>query len=165
MKSILLAVLAGVIAGCAGIRKTVDYDPAVSFHEYERFEWATDAAGIEDSDDRMSIRQAFEAYLLMSGYERVTANPDFLVHFHMGPEGFDFPEAYRTLGYRPSRNLPINMDGRFIPPDALIFDVIDRDTRELVWRGVATRVFDVLTGRFVRMELGVDLIMRDFPPG
>lgn len=164
MKQLFLVVLAGVVSGCAGIRKTVEFDPAVNFGEYEHFEWATDAAGIEDSDDRMAIRAVFDRYLKARGYRWVRANPDFLVHFHMAPEGIDFPEAYRTLGYRPSRNLPINLDGRSYPPDALIFDVIDRASRELVWRGVATRVFDAETGRFVRMELGVEVIMRGFPP-
>ncbi len=164
MKPLILVVLAGLASGCAGIRKTVEYDPSVSFHEYERFEWATDAAGVEDSEERMAIRAVFDAYLTAGGYRWVRANPDFLVHFHMAPDGIDFPEAYRTLGYRPSRNLPINLDGRSYPADALIFDVIDRDSRELVWRGMATRVFDGETGRFVRMELGVEVIMRGFPP-
>jgi len=166
MKTLLLLVVALASSGCAGIRKTVDYDPAVSFHEYEGFGWATDAAGVEESDERKAVRAVFDAYLTAGGYRWVRgANPDFLVHFHMAPEGFDFPEAYRTLGYRPSRNLPINLDGRLYSSDALVFDVIDRESRELVWRGVATRVFDGLTGAFVNMELAVELLLRSFPPG
>jgi len=165
MKPLLLLVVALASFGCAGIGKTVDYDPAVSFHEYQRFEWATDAAGVQESDERKAVRAVFDAYLTAGGYRWVRANPDFLVHFHMAPEGFDFPEAYRTLGYRPSRNLPINLDGRLYSSDALVLDVIDRESRELVWRGVATRVFHGLTGAFVRVELGVDILMRSFPPG
>jgi Domain of unknown function (DUF4136) len=165
MRAMIVVVLAALVSGCAGIRKTVNFDETVGFREYERYEWATDAAGLEDSPEHMEIRAEFDKYLRDRGYERVRANPDFLVHLFVAPEGVDFPAAYRTLRYRPSRNLPINLDGRRVSDDALIFDVIDRDSRELVWRGVATRVFDAKTGDFVRMPLGVKIIMRDFPPG
>jgi Domain of unknown function (DUF4136) len=165
MKSLFLVVFVAMMPGCAGIRKTVNYDPTAGFREYERYEWASDAAGLEESPEHLEIRAEFDGYLQEGGYERVTANPDFLVNILLGPEGIDFSAAYKSLRYRPSRNLPINLDGRSYPADALVFDVIDRDSRELVWRGVATRVFDAATGRFVRMRLGVEVIMRDFPPG
>lgn len=165
MKPLLVLGLVAIGSACAGIRTTVEYDPVVSFQGYERYEWATDPAGVTDSPQRLVIHSEFDAHLKARGYQWVRANPDFLVHFHMAPEGVDFPESYRTLGYRPSRNLPVNLDGREYPSDALIFDVIDRDSRELVWRGVATRVFDSATGRFVRMKLGVEILLRGFPPG
>jgi len=164
MKSLILGLLVATTAGCAGIRKSLAYDPTVGFREYERYEWATDAAGVRDSEDRLAIRTEFDGHLKDLGYEWVSANPDFLLHLHLGPDGIDFPAAYRALSYRPSPNLPVNLDGRSYPADALVFDVIDRDSRELVWRGTATRVFDAQTGRFVRMKLGVEIIMRDFPP-
>jgi uncharacterized protein DUF4136 len=165
MRSLLLLGVVAVLSGCAGIRKTVNYDGTVGFREYERYEWAADAAGIEDSTEHLEIRAVFDAHLQSRGYQHVSANPDFLVNIHVAQEGIDFPDAYRRFQYRPSRNLPINLDGRPIPADALVFDVIDRASRELVWRGVATRVFDAATGRFVRMPLGVEILMRDFPPG
>ena len=38
MKPLVLIVFVALTLGCAGIRKTVEYDPAVNFGEYERYE-------------------------------------------------------------------------------------------------------------------------------
>ena len=154
-----------LLQGCAGIRHTADFDPAIGFREYERYEWALDAFGREVPPSHEPVRELVDTALMSRGYSKVSANADFLLHPHLGPEGIDYRAAYRTLEYRPSRNLPINLDGRAHPADALVLDVIDRRSGRLVWRGVATRVFDPDSGRPVRLPLGVEVLLRDFPPG
>jgi len=153
-----------VLQGCAGIRHSSDFDPAIGFREYESYEWALDARGLAVPTSHEAIRDLIDEAFSARGYREVTANADFLVHPHLGPGGIDFRATYQTLEYTPSPNLPLNLDGRDYPADALVLDVIDRGSGRLVWRGVATRVFDPETGRAVRLQLGVEVLMRDFPP-
>ncbi len=166
MKRFLAPVLLFLVFGCAGVRHRVALDPAAPFTDFARYEWAGDAEGVAATDFDLRVRAEFDRRLSERGYRKVEANPDFLVHFHAGPSGIDFAEAYRTLRYRPSEGLPVDLDDRPHGSDELILDVVDRRSRALVWRGVATRAFDPNdTDRlFVRMELAVEVIMRSFPP-
>jgi len=164
MKRVLLIAACAVAGSCAGIRHATDFDPAHGFRGYETYEWALDAHGLEVPEAHHPIREQVDGILRERGYRKVSANADFLIHPHLGPTGMNFREAYGLLDYAPSRNLPVNLDGRDYPADALVLDVIDRRSSLLVWRGSATRVFDAETGRPVRLPPGVEVILRDFPP-
>lgn len=166
MMRLAISVALVLVGGCAGIRQAVDLDPGADFTKFVRYEWAADAENIEPTEFDLRVQAEFDGLLRERGYRKVRANPDFLVHFHAGPLGIDFQRAYRRLRYRPSLGMPVNLDGRPHGADELILDVIDRRSRELVWRGVATRAFDPddEDRLFVRMALAAEVIMRDFPP-
>lgn len=163
----LACLLALLSAGCAGLRHTVDYAPAARFSELETYEWAEAADGKEASDLDARVRAVFDRILRARGYVMVTANPDFLLHVHLGPRGIHFEESYRELRYRPSEGLPGGLDQRVYDSDALILDVIDRRGRVLIWRGATTRAFarDDPDRLFLRVELAAEVLLREFPPG
>ncbi|RMH22774.1 MAG: DUF4136 domain-containing protein [Gemmatimonadetes bacterium] len=161
-----LLLIAGVVTagGCGGVRTNVRFDAVAPFEEYESFEWLP-AVGPDSAValDR-ALHDAVAPLLIARGYEEVEANADFWVYAHAGPRGFDFGRVYRRYRIRPSPGLGADPDPDELGREVLVLDVIDRRRREVVWRGIATRVFAASDGRILRLADAVPALLEPFPP-
>jgi hypothetical protein len=155
----LLSILAAafLLSACSP-RIYVDQDPDAKLGGYHRFAWAPPPPApvhdpILDSqilDDR--VHKAVSADLKGRGYEEVApdANPDFLVTYHTSSKqtvqstgsnfsfGFGFvdafPHSFGAVGFSP--------DVQTRDEGTLMLDVLDAQSKRLVWRGWTTQLLN-----------------------
>ena len=164
-----------VAGGCATTRYDWDFDPGIDFEAYQTFDWLAPPGTVVSDREAfplltLRLKRAFEHELRAIGYEKVDEDPDFLVAFHAAA-GRRLTRTYFTAwGFRyPPRRLPRWRTGVVIMDDyeegSLILDIIDADTEELVWRGVATGFpFGGGTPDRARAEEAARAILEGFPP-
>ena len=150
-----LLLAAALLAGCSP-RVHTEQDQDAKLAGYHRFAWLTPPAGpvrdpILDSQILESrVHKAVTGDLKDRGYEEVApdANPDFLVTYHTsakqtlessGPSfsfGFmdAFPRGFGAVGFGP--------DVRTQDQGTLMLDVLDSQSKRLVWRGWTTELLN-----------------------
>jgi len=155
----LLPLLAGVVllSACAP-RIYVDQAPDAKLGAYHRFAWLSPPPApvrnpILDSqilDER--VHKAVSADLKARGYDEVApdANPDFLVTYHTsakqtlqstGPSfSFGFVDAF-PHGFGAAA-FPIGPDVETRDEGTLMLDVLDAQSKRLVWRGWTTQLLN-----------------------
>jgi Domain of unknown function (DUF4136) len=152
--------LAGVtllLAACAP-RIYTEQDQDAKLTGYHRFAWLTPPAGpvrdpILDSQILESrVHRAVTGDLKARGYEEVQpdANPDFLVTYHTSAKqtlqstgasfsfGFvdAFPRGFGAVGF------PLGPDVETRDEGTLMLDVLDGQSKRLVWRGWTTELLN-----------------------
>ena len=144
---LLIALLAGVAAlACSTLRVSTDYDPAVDFAKFRTYAWLpeeptpTGSPRLDSPLLHERIRKAVDRALEAKGFQRTEA-PDFLVRFDLTSQrkldvstynsGF-----YRGYGYWVS--IP-QTEIREYEEGSLVIDVIDREEKKVVWRGIGQR--------------------------
>lgn len=152
----LFMLLALATFGCS--RKIhIEREPNIAIEQYRTYAWNT----LEVSNashpfyrsvelNQVIIRE-IDKVLAKKGFRRNIGNPDFLVDFHIFVEEQKFQNLVCGAGfYRGERYLPdlsqrmycetpeiVNYDD-----GTLIIDIVDSDTRQLVWRGATNEIID-----------------------
>lgn len=151
----LILLGAALLAGCAP-RIYTEQDQNAKLGGYHRFAWLTPPSGpvrdpILDSQILESrVHHAVSDDLKARGYEEVApdTNPDFLVTYHTsskqtlestGPSfsfGFmdTFPRGFGAVGFGP--------DVHSQDQGTLMLDVLDSQSKRLVWRGWTTELLN-----------------------
>lgn len=152
MKSIsllMLIVFAAASVGCSSISVNHDYDREADFPSYKSFAWVPQqTTAVGDAKQAMQtntlldkrIRNAVNAELESRGMAIDTENPDLLIAYHTGIDqkvnvtdwGYSYPRYYGGWGGG-------NVDVTTYDEGTLIVDLIDYKTKQLVWRGAATK--------------------------
>jgi len=164
----LLLILMLSLTSCAPVPAEYDYDHDYSFWGMHRYAWIDTPltegglAANNNVVDRQIVREV-NARLLAHGFEEVPADSaDFLIAYHVGAKKRIFVDEsgyyYREWGAR-------FHDYRY-HIGTLVLDVIDPESRRLVWRGWATEVVDLgPEGLSERLDKAVDKLLANFPPG
>jgi hypothetical protein len=172
---VLLAFLAAAlltgIAGCATMSVSTDYDQDVDFSEYETFNWVKQKPRVPPRRriDAMlldkRIKDAVEAELSFRGFRRVTGGiPDLLVAYHIGAEN---KVDVSTFGYRygpRGRWVGRHVEVHRYKEGTLILDVVDFDTKQLIWRGTAVGAVYTPSDLERKLLETVGKMLDEFPP-
>jgi hypothetical protein len=179
------ALLAGALAagGCSSMDVTSDFDPAADFRRYRTWDWMPDVgmpgsdSGVTDAMVRGQFQSAVADELLRRGFQLSLDDPDFRVAYHASLEtklrmtvvneyyGYDYLGSYgSTWG-------PAKQGQAALPEDyeqgTLLLDIVDAETRRLVWRGtVQAQVYRDLDAkkREERIREAVKKALAQFPP-
>jgi len=152
-----LLLAAALLVGCSP-RVYTEQDQDAKLQGYHRFAWLTPPPvpvrdPILDSQILESrVHHAVSSDLKARGYEEVApdANPDFLVTYHTsakqtlqstGPSfsfGFidAFPGGFGTVGF------PVGPEVQSRDEGTLMLDVLDAQSKRLVWRGWTTELLN-----------------------
>jgi len=146
--SLRLALAALALAGCSSVDITRDYDKSFDFKALKTYDWAApsgnaaaagpEAALFHSGIVEKHIHNAVNAELAAKGMSRTSSDPDFYVASHLGTEqkinvtSHGYGYGYRWGGYG-------GVDVRQYTQGTLVLDLIDAKSKELVWRGVATK--------------------------
>ena len=166
--------LVSVSAGCAPITVGTDFHPEASFSGYRTFAWMTEnqpRTGDPRLDDSeffdSQVRSAVERHFGAKGFEKTPVRlADFLIDYHAAVD-------YRVEvvdGYGYDAHGYIAEVGKLVEYEqgTLLIDVIDPETRKLVWRGWAESNIEGVIGDRQRMEERIDKvadrIIARFPP-
>jgi hypothetical protein len=136
----LIAILA-TTCSLAGTR--VDYDRTVDFSTYHTYSWQDGTLAMHERVQE-TIEQAIDGQLGAKGLARQTSDGDLLIVAHASMARDTGVPADRTGGgdwpgwddRGGSRDGPGEVSE--IPAGTLIVDIVDAETRKLVWRGIAS---------------------------
>jgi len=149
----------------------------VDFSKYKTWNWLPEGAARE-TDVRLSdpvvvarIRRAIETELMMQGFRRDAASPDFVVKYHTALEDHmsesAVDNAYESAQYeRYDQNWTYQYATAW-QQGTLLIDILDAQSNELVWRGSAQAEIDTNAPddeKDKRVDEAVHKMLKEFPP-
>ena len=171
--------LAGVLAlACSSMSFNSDWDRDADFGSYSTYAWLeqeSDPASGSAQQARQQnsllakrVRSAVDHQMTQKGFTVNVDSPDLLLVFHTGLQdkvnvtdyGYRYSYDYWGWGGR-------DIDVYQYTEGTLIVDMIDRNTKELVWRGSATATVDESASTEKREETITKAIMgilENYPP-
>lgn len=165
----LVVVLLFSTAAIASVN--VDFDESVNFAKYKTYAWR---AGTPSKDPLMQkrIQTAVEDELNGKGLSRVESKPDLYVVTHASSKTEKQIDV-NNLGYagygwggwdRWGRG-PTSVNVYEIPTGTLMVDLLDAQSNELVWRGVATKTLSENPQKVAKLiNKVVAKMFKKFPP-
>jgi hypothetical protein len=176
----MLAMLCiALLAGCSSYDIKYDYDMDSNFTAFKTYQWIprtmTNASGSAQSavtnntllDQR--IHRAVDTQMTAKGFTPTEENPDIMVVYHVGlADKVDVQDwGYTYAGSYWGGGMGRNVDVYQYTEGTLIVDLVNSNSKQLVWRGSATGVVDP-TNSPEKMEQRVnDVVARifaNYPP-
>jgi hypothetical protein len=141
-----------------------DYDKSVNFSALKTYAWAPDG-NIQDELTHKRITAAVDAQLAAKGLRRVEAGatPDVIVTYRAGVR--QELEVNGYTGYRVNRWSSARVQQ--VPVGALVVEMLDAKTKDVVWRGIATKDLDVDASpekREKNLNKAVEKLFKKYPP-
>jgi hypothetical protein len=128
------------LAACSSLDTSFDYDTQYDFAPLKTYSW------LEERDSTLvtkRVRAAVDEELARRGYRAAESAPDFLVATHVSTQekvqvtdwGYTCSPRYGWYGGS-------HLDVWQYQEGTLLLDVVDPKSRQLVWRGSASRVVE-----------------------
>ncbi len=171
--NVLLIACAALMFDCSSVDVTTDYDKDVNFARYKTFAWMATNASREDSGQptlmnsaltRKRIRAAIEREFAAKGLTLKPKGPDMYITFHSAVKDKVDVERY---GYRYGRwgqVWAVRTDLYRYKEGAIVVDLIDATTRDLVWRGIAKDIIDSDDTPDEIVNESVQALFKEYPP-
>lgn len=173
------------LAGCSAFSVVSDYDREYDFRKFQVYRWPVGDEGIRKGDVLVEnplvykrVQSAVNQQLQARGYRlEDSKKADFIVYAHAGIKkrksyhhGFGIgvpfgPYRWYTPWWGPYGGYTYVS---YYDEGSLVIDIIDARTKELAWRGVATRVVrQYRTPEAMQNDINeaVTKILESFPPG
>lgn len=181
-----------LLAGCSssrGIETAFDYNPEADFSPYQTFSWISDKAYIQGdtliaTSSENYIQAIIRQTLEEKGFAFIEdrAGADFLVSYSVGsrsdlnfttvPSYFQVNTTWARQYWRYPRNVSYNVNTgsgvqvKEYVEGQLAIDVFDRQLKQPVWHGTATKQIKLKHRKDPKpaLEAAVSGILGDFPP-
>jgi hypothetical protein len=163
------------ITACSSLDVTSDYDRNQDFTKYNTYRWAKMKDHHKDDLLAKNIRlwkrlqSAVDKNLKKKGYEKLErGKPDFIVFIHAGVQQRADVYHHGAYSYRGwwgpyGGYTSVN----YYKQGTLVIDIVDREEKELSWRGMASDVVHNYSDpEELQDEINyvVNAILDDFPP-
>ena len=169
------------LVGCATTRIMSDYDPDINFLKYKGFDWLADVDQVESTNAvdnalvNKRVKRIVNQELGYKGYQLDISSPSFYVSYQISVREREFG-VYRDYGcfydghhgHHGHHYFGYPYSGgyrRYVYDETTItIDVIDVETKELVWRGWT---YDRSYGPYLSettTRKAVRKILSEFPP-
>lgn len=171
MRFLMLMITAVALSGCAS-NVVTDYNSSVVFGNYATWAFADETASFT-SLDGARVRAAIERELDRKALRKVpSAEADLLVNWRIVEEerleqmglGLGFGFGHGNFGWGLSAPPPV----REVEEGKLVVELVDSDTRNVVWRAASRRYLNEDQSPETRREL-IDEVVADmfskYPPG
>ncbi len=152
------------LAGSAFAQKvTTDYDRSADFTKYKTYSWAPSSSPAKDPLWHRRVMNDIDQQLAAKGLRRVDAGADLYVSYggglkeNVSLQGFGSGGRWMGGSFSVSRTTEIE--------GTLIVEMVDSDSKELVWRGMATETASQKTEKNIeKLEKAVEKMFRQYPP-
>jgi len=165
-----------LVAGCSSVTVNYDYDTNVDWAKFKTYAWMGSSgtppgsaepvmdSGLLDQRIRSSVEWEMDARGI-----KPSDDPDILVVYHVGTKdkiqvtdwGYHYSDYYWGYG---GRQIDVNQ----YTEGTLVIDIVDAETKSLVWRGVGQGVVDRTQRSPEKIQQDIDKvvnkIMASFPP-
>jgi hypothetical protein len=181
MAKLLIVLLTLITASCSSLKTDFNYDTTADFSKYKTFAWVDmkgllssyHLSGVMDERVRKGIQDAFEK----KGLKFVEGNEsDLIVNYLIKSErDMDVKSFDVSFGYHPYAGGGIHntystmtfTSTREYESGALLIDLVDRETKKLVWRGLANKGFAERTTQQDKIDAFYNILekmMKKYPP-
>jgi hypothetical protein len=173
MKMIRLLLLASSVIGitaCSGLSVSVNttFEPGANFSRFKTFAWMPKDGGENAQQSIIAaavgqlIMDDVEKELVTRGYEKQTGGtPDFYLAYRAYVQEKEVPTV--TPYMCGARVCGQDVSYENIKQGTLILDVIQADSKQVVWRGTAVGMTDP-SKREELIALAVQQLLKSFPP-
>ena len=158
-----------VMVGCAWTQMTVDYDPQFDFTKLKTYDWIPNPVVTASAElVEKHLKTAMNAELEKKGYSQSADKPDFYIALHASKEdkvdvsSWGYGYGYGWYGYGGGVDVYQYEEG------TAVFDFVDGEKKDLIWRGVVKVEIDRKASfekRQKRIKEIVEKMLKDFPPG
>jgi len=161
-----LGPLVGTIVSAQSV--TYDFDTAANFTRFKTYTWVR-GTNVNDELNHQRIMRAIDAQLTARGFSQVEAigNPDVLVASHASFDRDLEINASGLGGYRLAGPRSGTARVEEIVVGTLAIDMMDAHTKNIVWRGIATKELDA-KARPEKKEKNInkaaEKIFKNYPP-
>ncbi len=167
------------MSGCSTLEITSDFDPSAKFGAYKTFAWEpkpqkiTGNPRLDNPLLEKRVKAAVEKELIAKGFSLVSdAEPDFFLAYHVAlDEKVSVSSMNNYYGYAPGWGWNYayagGVDVYQYEQGALMIDIIDGATHQLVWRGSAQAEVDQYAKEEKKDKLlnsAVSGMLAKFPP-
>ncbi len=165
-RSAIIVALTAIIfmTGCSSIQVETDYNREVDFSKYKTYRWIPHVKGTEDNplmNDPLiesHVKNAVNAEMTKKGFTRIEeGHPDFLMAWYFTARNRVDVTHYYGYWY-PQTNVYKYKEG------TLIVDIVDREDKQLIWRGWATGVLEDRSRISDQINYSVQKLLKKFPP-
>ena len=149
---------------------TYDFDKATDFAKFKTYTWVR-GTNLSDQLNHQRIVNAVDVQLSAKGLTKVesSANPDMLVAYHAS---FDKDLQINGFssgwgGYRIGGTRTGTARAEEILIGTLVVDMVNAQTKTIVWRGTATKEVDVNAkpdARDKNINKAADKLFKNYPP-
>jgi hypothetical protein len=162
MTSVLTAMAALAIAGCATMNVSSHIERNVDFTQYASYDWGP-PDNLPVGDPRLDNNPFFKDYLqgaiekkmAAKGFDRAAAGAaDLLIHYHASVnQKLDVYTVDNRYGYCYGNCEPQVADYEL---GTLVIDIVDAKTKQVVWRGWSQDTMNGIIDNQARLEKQVD---------
>jgi hypothetical protein len=168
-RSVVLIACLGLPAIMQAQQTSYDFDRTTDFSKVKTFAWVKGTPALEPFLDKRIVA-SIESQLAARALTRSDENPDVYVLYHvvLGVQKSltGFGSGSGPFGWHGGLD---TFDARLndIPVGALVIDLANAATRELVWRGVGMNEIDLNAKpekRDAAIDKAVEKILKNYPP-
>ncbi len=165
-RSAIIVALTAIIfmTGCSSVQVETDYNREVDFSKYKTYRWIPHVKGTEDNplmNDPLiesHVKNAVNAEMAKKGFTRIEeGHPDCLMAWYFTARNRVDVTHYYGYWY-PQTNVYKYKEG------TLIVDIVDREDKQLIWRGWATGVLEDRSRISDQINYSVQKLLKKFPP-
>jgi hypothetical protein len=165
--AVALGILAGALTlACSTLSTDVDYDHTISFAKYHTF-MLKEGTPSPVTFTQKRIEDAVTSALTSKGWQATTSDPGVLVYTHVALSQQKQWTATNMggFGYRGWGGGMATATETNIPIGTLIVDLVDAQTHEMIWRGIAKDQVKTSGDAAGRIQDAVNKLFEGFPPG
>ncbi|SRR5579885_3486041 len=167
MRTLSLLVLSALfILPLFADQKTVDSDPQADFSKYHTFairngKITSKRPELNSTIIQKQIENDIRSQIRSKGFIEQEQRPDLIVNFHFGSANKREVETWPAgrFGWGRRRVVNLRTEG------TLVVDLLDRDSRELVWRGIYVDDESNPSKLAKKLDDDVKKLFDKFPPG
>ncbi|MCK4549685.1 MAG: DUF4136 domain-containing protein [Candidatus Krumholzibacteria bacterium] len=165
-RSAIIVALTAIIfiTGCSTVQVETDYNRETDFSKYKTYRWIPHVKGTEDNplmNDPLiegHVKNAVNTEMAKKGFTKIEeGHPDCLLAYYFTARNrVDVTHHY---GYwYPHTNVYQYKEG------TLILDIVDREDKQLIWRGWATGVLEDRSRINDQINYSVQKLLKKYPP-
>src|SRR5271157_4144298 len=155
-----------VFLGVAAFAQDVqfDYNRSANFNAYKTYQWV-DYKPVQVGDELLDqdIKRAVDEQLAGKGLRRVESGGDLLVGYQAGISQEKQFDSFGSGGWGDTRVTSSTIDiGK------LVIGLFDPATKQLVWRGSASKTLDIKKDpdkNYRNLEKAMAKLFKNYPPG
>jgi hypothetical protein len=175
MKSMTLTALACLGAAAFAQDVQFDYDRSANFSAYKTYQWV-DYKAVEVGDQLLDrdIKRAIDEQLAGKGLRRVETGGDLVIGYQAGISQEKEFNSFGAGGWDPFGGGPwggwgnTRVTSSTIDVGKLVIGLFDPATKQLVWRGTASKTLDLKSDpdkNYRTLERAMAKLFRNYPPG
>lgn len=178
IKFLPVFILSLFVFSCSSINVNSDYDKAVDFNNFKTYAFhkeGVDKAEISDLDKKR-ILKAIDNELSAKGFTK-SQTPDLIINIFTKERtdvnvynynagfgfGWGYPGFYGGWGWPGWNNTSVNT----VPKGTLYIDIVNANSKELVWQGIGSGTLDTsnnIEKREKKINEFVSKILAQYPP-